>query len=93
LRGDGADTGLCPDHTVADGEHARLHGRANLSGFRIKTENRERARRIVWNQTILPWDLHGPRHGDRQRGQRRTDQRQSNAHHDTRPFTALRAAG
>ena len=46
LRRDHADAGLRPEHAVADGEHARLHRAANLTGGRVVAEDRERRHRI-----------------------------------------------
>ena len=39
LRRRDADARLAPQHAVADGEHARLHGRAQLAGRGVVAEN------------------------------------------------------
>ena len=39
LGGRDADIGLSPENAIADGEHARLHGAADLAGGRVEAEN------------------------------------------------------
>ena len=46
LRRDHADFGLSPEDAVADREHPRLHGPADLAGRRVVAEDREGGDRI-----------------------------------------------
>ena len=43
----GANACFGPEHAVTHREDARLHGGADLAGFRIETQDRERAWWIV----------------------------------------------